>query len=67
LTLSNGAFVTFMPIYWMPLPIGVDATLTLPACLQLGEVLVRQVEGDVGVAALDQRAAVAGRRHHAAR
>ena len=39
--------------------------LSLPASLQLDEILVRQVVGDVGVAALQQRAPVAGGRHHA--
>ena len=33
--------------------------------LELDEVLVRQVVGDVGIAALEQRAAIAGGRHHA--
>ena len=33
--------------------------------LELGEILVRQIVGDVGVAALEQCAPVAGGRHHA--
>ncbi len=37
----------------------------LAGILQLDEILVRQFVGDVGVAALKQRAAVAGRGHHA--
>src|SRR5207248_9151992 len=37
----------------------------LAAVLQLDEILVRQIVRDVGVAAFQQRAAVAGLRHHA--
>ena len=54
-----------MPMYWMPFENGVDTMLSLPASLQLDEILVRQLVGDVGVAALEQRAPVAGRGHHA--
>ena len=33
MTLLNGGLLQFMPMYWMPLPIGVETTMTLPACL----------------------------------
>jgi hypothetical protein len=39
--------------------------VSLPSALELDEVLVRQIVGDVGVAALEQRAPVAGVGHHA--
>ena len=62
--LSKGGFVTFMPMYWMPFEYGVDTMASFGCDLQLGKILVRQIVGDVGVAALEERAPVAGRRHH---
>ena len=49
----------------MPLEYGVEMMLSLRMALELDEVLVRQIVGNVGVAALQQRAPVAGGRHHA--
>ena len=52
-------------MYWMPLEIRRRDDGELADVLELDEILVRQIVGDVGVAALEQRAPVAGGRHHA--